>query len=549
MAPILRAKLPIMTIRTAVPVALALWLSSSPALAFDEEELAPAYFSEPAPAPGATQLQPAPATRSTTTLVPDAQLLTPGHLHLGELPFNPAIDLTVPAPDLWTRIRNGFALPNLDNDLVHEQEDWYANRPDYVKRMVTRSQRYLYYIVEEIEKRGLPSEIALLPMIESAYNPTAYSRSHASGIWQFIPSTGKHYGLQQDFWQDERRDVQAATQAALDYLEKLYDQFGSWDLALAAYNWGEGAVARAIAKNDAKGLPTDYQSLTMPRETRYYVPKLQAVKNIIAAPAKFGLQLAVIANQPYFTSVQVPNNIDVKLAARLAEMPLDEFLSLNPAHNRPVIRADGGGTLLLPTEKAGVFAANLENHDKPLVSWQTYTMKRGETIERVAAKFGTSAAYLREVNGFSTNRRMRITHATLLVPMRNLHGGGNLDGAGVVTLALRNNAGSAVAPSARHHVVLRGDTLFSIAQRYGVGVDQLKSWNGLTSDQVNLGQRLAVGGTAPMVKPAANSRSAAAAKSPPAKRVVAKSSIKAKPAAQPRRGVQVYVGYKKKRDK
>ncbi|HTP95971.1 MAG TPA: transglycosylase SLT domain-containing protein [Burkholderiales bacterium] len=474
----------------------------------------------------------------------DGRVLTPGHLRLGELPLNPAIDLTVPAVGLWARIRNGFALPDIDSPLVHEQEAWYANRPEYVKRMVARSQRYLYHVVAEIEKRGLPSEIALLPMIESAYNPTAYSRSHASGIWQFIPSTGKLYGLEQNFWQDERRDVLAATRAALDYLEKLYDQFGSWDLALAAYNWGEGAVARAIARNEARGLPTDYQSLTMPRETRYYVPKLQAVKNIVADPAKFGLELPEIPNQPYFTHVTVPQNIDVKLAARLAEMPLEEFLSLNPSHNRPVIRADGGATLLLPMDKARVFATNLENHDKPLVSWQAYTVKRGETLEHVAGKFGTNAAYLRQVNALGSSRKLKVAGHTLLVPMRNLERGGNLDEVGAIRLEARAPAEhGAAAPARRQHVVARGDTLYNIARRYGVSVEQVKSWNGLTANHVAIGQRLAVGGTPAVNGHTHPSQTVRAASAPqPRKKNVTRIAKARTGAAKPQHTVQVQPG-------
>ena len=190
-----------------------------------------------------------------------------------------------PPADLWQRIRGGFQMANLQGPLVQEWEQWYSTRPDYVGRMIDRSSHFLYHVIEEVERRGMPTEIALLPMIESAYNPKAYSRSHASGMWQFIPSTGKDYGLRQNFWYDGRRDPIAATGAALDYLEKLYGMFGNWELALAAYNWGEGAVGRAIARNQAKGLPTDYESLTMPPETRNYVPKLQAVKNIVANPA------------------------------------------------------------------------------------------------------------------------------------------------------------------------------------------------------------------------------------------------------------------------
>jgi len=239
------------------------------------------------------------ATEAPGESSPAAPLAVTPPATIPPAPFAPTLmDLTLRPTSLWQRIRNGFGLPDMSSPLVREQEEWFAKRPDYISRIVTRSSRYLYYIVEQIEKRNMPSEIALLPIIESAYNPVAYSRAHASGIWQFIPSTGKMYGLQQNFWYDGRRDVTAATNAALDYLEKLYEMFGSWDLALAAYNWGEGAVSRSIARNVAKGLPTDYRSLTMPAETRYYMPKLQAVKNIVANPTQFGIDLADVANQP-----------------------------------------------------------------------------------------------------------------------------------------------------------------------------------------------------------------------------------------------------------
>src|SRR5476649_104080 len=189
-------------------------------------------------------------------------------------------DVPLPDPDLWYRIRVGFALEALDSPLVAEHEQWYASRPEYIKRFVDRGSRYLHYIVEQVEKRGMPMEIALLPVVESAFDPKAYSRSKASVLWQFIPSTGKNYGLSQDWWKDNRRDVVAATDAALNYLERLHGMFGSWELALAAYNCGEGCVTRAIAVNQRRGLPTDYSSLNLPPETRNYVPKLFAVKNI-----------------------------------------------------------------------------------------------------------------------------------------------------------------------------------------------------------------------------------------------------------------------------
>ena len=265
---------------------------------------------------------------------PPAQMATGGD---PDSVTNATLQLRSEYGDLWTRIRRGFVLGDLDGPLVKSAEDWYSARPDYVARMVERSRRYLYYIVVEVEKRGMPLEIALLPMIESAYNPMAYSVSRASGIWQFIPSTGKRYGMKQNWWFDERRDVVAATGGALDYLQTLYADFGDWYLALAAYNWGEGAVHRAIAANQKRGKPTDYLSLKMPAETRGYIPKLQAVKNIVSDPEHFDLSLADIPDAPYFTVVRTNRKMDVKAAAELAEMPLDEFLSLNPQHNRPVI--------------------------------------------------------------------------------------------------------------------------------------------------------------------------------------------------------------------
>jgi membrane-bound lytic murein transglycosylase D len=343
----------------------------------------------------------------------DAQPLTP-----------PALPALVPAGDppaaatppksLWTRVRAGFRIDDISTPLVQSQEEWFAARPEYIRRVVERSRRYLYFIVESVESRGMPTEIALLPIIESAYNPVAYSRAHASGIWQFIPSTGKHYGLSQDFWYDGRRDVLAATDAALDYLEKLYAQFGSWELALAAYNWGEGAVERAIAKNTAKGLPTNYLSLTMPNETRWYVPKLQAVKNIIANPERYGLTLPEVANEPYFAVVTTTRPMDVKVAAKLAEVPMEEFLSLNAGHMRPVIRATGSQLLLVPVDKVDRFQSNLASHDQPFLSWQVHTVQKGEQPDGIAKRYGTSLAALKEVNG---NRKFT-PGAAVLVPAK-----------------------------------------------------------------------------------------------------------------------------------
>ncbi|MGH8641261.1 MAG: transglycosylase SLT domain-containing protein [Burkholderiales bacterium] len=320
--------------------------------------------------------------------------------------------------NIWYRVRAGFSLPPIDGKLVARQEQWYVSNPDYVARMAERSGHFLYHVLEEVERRKMPTEIALLPMVESAYNPTAYSRSHAAGMWQFIPSTGKIYGLRQNFWYDGRRDVLAATNAALDYLQKLYDQFDDWTLALAAYNWGEGAVSRAMARNRAKGLPTSYESLAMPLETRNYVPKLQAVKNIVANPGQYGIVLPDIPNRPYFATVTTSRHIDVKLAAALAEMELEDFRFLNPAHNKPVIKADGSETIVLPIDRIEAFQRNLKGYDQPFVTWQTYTMKRHDEPAAIAKKHGITLAELKEANGISGKKKF-VPGQTLLVPLKS----------------------------------------------------------------------------------------------------------------------------------
>jgi membrane-bound lytic murein transglycosylase D len=398
-----------------------------------------------------------------------------------------------PAPaDLWERIRSGFALADMDTPLVRENEQWYADRPEYVQRMMERSRLYLFHIVEEVEKRGMPTEIALLPMIESAYNPKAYSRSHASGIWQFIPSTGKNFGLEQNWWYDGRRDILAATDAALDYLQKLHDMFGSWELALASYNWGEGAVSRALARNQSKGLPTDYLSLSLPPETRNYVPRLIAVKNIVMHPEAFGLALATIPNEPYFTHVATHRQMDLKVAARLAEIPVDEFVSLNPAYNRPVVTLGSTKGILLPVEKAEVFSANLSGYSKPLLSWKTYAARKGERPEKIAKKFGISLAKFTEVNDLVVHRNRLARNQMVLVPTSN-HS--EADGRPMQLANVDNEGGKTVSfvrsTGGLHHVQ-RGDTLFSIANRYGVTAAQLKIWNKLKSNHIALGQKLVV---------------------------------------------------------
>ena len=422
----------------------------------------------------------------------------------------------IDSDDLWQRIKNGYAMPEYISPLTKKHEQWYSSRPDYVKRMVERSQRYLFHIVEEVEKRGMPTEIALLPMIESAYNPKAYSTSKASGIWQFIPSTGKFFGLKQNWWVDNRRNITFATEAALNYLQKLYDMFGAWDLALAAYNAGEGTISRAIERNKKQGLPTDYASLKLPDETKNYVPKLQAVKNIMTHPSQYGLNIQTIANTPYFAKVSAPAQIDARLAAKLAEISDDEFVALNPSYNRPLLtqgEKDEKHELLLPILSAQTFRTNLANHDKPLVSWKTYIAKRGERLEKIANLFGISVSKLRNVNNLPSQSKIKNT-STLLVPndkqpefsvndqsvLLEMASGqisphqesnniniGNIDPTPVDDINLIQDNKNTIS-----HRVKKGEGITSIARRYGVSVNKIKRENSLKNNRLKLGQVLII---------------------------------------------------------
>ena len=405
------------------------------------------------------------------------------------------IDLTSEIDDLLQRMRHGFSMPDINNDLVLYHQQWYLNRPDYLRRMVDRSSRYLHHIVEEIEKRGMPMELALLPMVESAYNPMAYSRAKASGLWQFIPSTGKRYKLDQDWWKDERRDILASTEAALEYLQSIYEMHGDWHLALASYNWGEGAVGRAIARNRTRGLPTDYLSLTMPKETQNYVPKLQALKNIFNNPALLaGLELGPIPNRPYFSTITPGSHIDVKVAAKLAEMPVQEFVALNPAHNRPVIKSET--PIVIPSEKLETFVSNLEAHesgDKPLSSWQSYTMRPGDKLEKIAQRFGMSVASLKSINGIKA-RTPVVPGTTLLVAAK---GSGATPSMAALpeqpkTQTAVPDTSKPASANGRTHTVRKGETLQTIARRYATSVTELKRLNPLRSERLVTGTRLVI---------------------------------------------------------
>jgi membrane-bound lytic murein transglycosylase D len=434
------------------------------------------------------------------------------------------IDLTHPPADAWDRIRRGFAIPNMDTDLTRQWTDYYAAHPEAVQRMAERSGKYLYYIISEINRRGLPTELALLPFIESAYDPQALSRSRASGLWQFVPATGEQYNLKQDWWRDERRDPIASTNAALDYLEYLFDMQGDWYLALASYNWGEGSVGRAMDKNRAAGLPTDFLSLDMPEETRNYVPKLQAIKNILADPQRYAVTLPPVSNTPYFVAVQKSQDMDVDVAAKLAEMPLSDFKALNPSFNRPIIRGDHS-PLLLPADHLAAFNANVKAFKGEMATWKVYQAQRGESYAKIAKLYGVSTAQLRQVNDIPARSRTAMNQPLLVPSGSNIHLASLETSSEVDTMPARGprgrdsddnaprasreretsrgrnvvrhvpNAHTRSHINARSHTVKNGDTLFGVAKKFGTDVRALRALNNMRSDHLKVGSKLRIPGT------------------------------------------------------
>ncbi|MDB5928662.1 MAG: Lytic transglycosylase, catalytic [Polaromonas sp.] len=386
---------------------------------------------------------------------------------------------TEPPRELWDRIRKGFAMPDLRNELVTDREQWYASRPDYIQRMTERSSKYLFHIVEELERRQMPTELALLPFIESAFNPQAVSSAKAAGMWQFMPATGKDFDLKQNVFRDDRRDVLASTRAALDYLQKLYGMFGDWHLALAAYNWGEGSVGRAIIKNQKMGLGTSYEELNMPAETRLYVPKLQAVKNIVANPQAFNANLPWIENHAYFQQVQITRDIDVTLAARLADVDIEQFKALNPSARRPVILAAGTPHILLPWDNALVFQRNFDAYSQgQYASWTAWTAPSTMNASEAARHTGMNEAELRTMNNIPPRMLIK-AGSTLLVPR-------SAQVETDVSSHVADNGQVTLAPE----IVLRrttvkarkGESVASIASRYGVAAANVASWNGVGAE-------------------------------------------------------------------
>ncbi|WP_332747065.1 transglycosylase SLT domain-containing protein [Hydrogenophaga sp.] len=464
------------------------------------------------PAPSA--IDPSSNRASTTPRLPSYRL--PGDIPLSDIGVAstsvPPVALLAAPADLWERIRRGFAMTDLDNDLVRDQERWYATRPDYIQRMTERSSRYLFHIVEEIERRNMPMELALLPFIESAFNPQAVSSARAAGMWQFMPATGQSFDLKQNVFRDDRRDVLASTRAALDYLQQLHGRFGDWHLALAAYNWGQGNVNRAITKNQRLGLPTGYTDINMPLETRTYVPKLQAVKNIMAQPQAFNTTLPLIGNHPFFDTVTLDRDIDVAVIARLAEVSEADFRALNPSLKQPVVMAAGTPNILLPWDNAVIFQTKLQSHDGPLASWTAWVVPTTMTVAQAASRVGMSESELREVNNIPPRMSLR-AGSSLLVPRT---GQRNSD----VPLHVADNGQLNLQPDVvlRRSVVKarKGDTLARLAQRYGVSAVSVAGWNNLAVNAaLKPGQRvklmlpkrisLAASGGTPAKKAAASS--------------------------------------------
>ncbi len=392
--------------------------------------------------------------------------------------------------DLFERMRSGFVLDDVEHATVEREVRWFASHPEYLDRTFKRGERYLYHIVSEIEARKMPLELALLPVVESAFNPVAYSRARASGLWQFIPGTGRRYDLKQNWYYDGRRDVIAATTAALNYLEFLSEEFdGDWLLAVAAYNCGEANIARAIKKNRAAGKPTDFFSLKLPRETRAYVPKLLAMRRIVHDPAAHGLEFSPIANQPYFAQIDVAGQIDLHVAAELAELAPEEMLALNPAFNHWVTDPDGPHTLLVPVDRGTRFTeavAALPPEKRVRVVY--HHVRKGDTLGGIADKYGVSIAAIKASNKI---------RGTLIRPGQDLLITAAPTGMGTQVAAAVASIERAPRNSSDKHIVRRGDTLWSIARSHGVTLDSIVSTNSLSKDDtLSIGQVLSIPGTA-----------------------------------------------------
>lgn len=393
--------------------------------------------------------------------------------------------------DIWERMRRGFAMPDRDEARIEPQRRWHERHPGYLDRVATRAEPFLHYIVEEIERRDLPMELALLPIVESGYDPFAYSHGRAAGMWQFIPSTGRHFGLKQNWWYDGRRDFIAATDAALTYLEQLAERFdGDWELAMAAYNGGGGTVSRAIRRNRQRGEAIDYWNLGLPRETMHYVPKLLALRDIIRDPGEYEVTLRPLANEPRLAVVELEGQIDLALAAELAEIDIDTLYRLNAGYNRWATDPDGPHRLVIPREQQDTFEAALsELGPNERISWTRHRIQSGESLNTIARRYNTTVALLQDVNELRGSTIRAGDH--LLVPQSKAdpaaYSGSQAERLSRIQSTQRGDREKVV------HKVQSGESFWSISQRYDVNVRQLAQWNGMApGDTLRAGQSLAV---------------------------------------------------------
>ncbi|MFO1402805.1 MAG: LysM peptidoglycan-binding domain-containing protein [Steroidobacteraceae bacterium] len=465
---------------------LAACASTSPPRTHSGPTAIPGAGDLPAPALGLAPSGPAAAATAGPPLLLDESDPTLRALTAPQPAVNPI------AGDLFDRMRRGFALADVDQPAIDRELNWYANNPDYLERTFGRSELYLHYIVTELEKRGMPLELALLPVVESAFEPYAYSRARAAGLWQFIPGTGKLYGLKQDWWYDGRRDVVESTRAALDYLQAMHDDFGGdWLLAIAGYNCGEGNISLAIEQNRRAGKPTDFWHLKLPVETRGYVPKLMAMRRLVRNPESYGLEFSRIPDQPYFTPINTGGQIDLQVVADLAGIAKDELYELNPAFHRWATDPTGPYSLLVPIDVApGLEAALLSLTPEQRMRVEQYEVRSGDSVASIARRFGTTPAVIRELNGMDANERL-VSSGTVRVPASNYE----LPEKAARAALLVDRRGGVARRGTRPvvHVVRRGDSLWSIAQRLGTDAHTLARLNNMTvGDTLKAGQRLVV---------------------------------------------------------
>ncbi|TKB43363.1 LysM peptidoglycan-binding domain-containing protein [Thalassotalea mangrovi] len=411
--------------------------------------------------------------------------------------IHPKADVNVPlgndevlaSENIWDRIRAQLTFDVPDNRVVATHRNWYAKHQSYLDRVTKRAEPFLYYITEELEKNDMPMELVLLPVVESAYDPFAYSHGSAAGMWQFLLGTGKQFGLKHDWWYDGRRDVAASTQAAIDYLKYLNKRFdGDWLLALAAYNSGQGRVSRAMKRNAKKGLPTDFWSLDLPKETRDYVPKLLALTALLKEPEKYDIQFKPVANKPVISKVEIGSQLDLLLAAEMAGLTIEELHALNPGFNRWATAPDGPHYLLLPSNKVGDFNEKLSKlDDDKRLTWQRYKIRKGDSLSVIASKFNTTTSVIKKVNKLSSNNIRAGKY--LLIPTATQ----SLDRFKSLEQVAKAKASKKGSGDKLTYTVKKGDTLWDIGRLYKVSSKDIAKWNGFgPKDTLRLGQKLVI---------------------------------------------------------